>query len=211
MISRSNYANRCRTATGRVRFIQSVTLFSLVGVIACNDQPPQKPGAVTQPTAASQPAMNDEGLASRRTDSASSSPPVLLAAPEFQLTDQTGSAFGSNDLEGCVWIANFMFTRCTATCPRQTAQFEELQRRLQRLPDWDRIRLISFTVDPENDTASRLHEYAEAHRADSTRWKFLTGTRWPRGSRYPLLRRNAGFLHWTLVPRAIGTQHSLSQ
>jgi cytochrome oxidase Cu insertion factor (SCO1/SenC/PrrC family) len=103
--------------------------------------------------------------------------PVLLNIPKFQLVDQAGEDFGSDKLLGHVWIANFMFTRCMATCPRQTAKFEELQRTTLHWPDVNRFRLISFTVDPEHDTPSHLNEYARDHRADPSLWKFLTGSR----------------------------------
>jgi enediyne biosynthesis protein E4 len=107
----------------------------------------------------------------------SSEPLIMHDAPDFQLTDQTGKPFGSRELAGRAWVANFMFTKCKATCPRQTEKFEELQRRVARWPDQDRVRLISFTVDPETDSVEHLREYAEAHGADSDRWKFLTGPR----------------------------------
>ena len=103
--------------------------------------------------------------------------PVLLNVPNFKLADQAGENFGTDELKGRVWVANFMFTRCTATCPRQTARFEELQHTVQLWPDVDRLNLISFTVDPEHDTSSHLDEYAQSHHATPSLWKFLTGSR----------------------------------
>ena len=165
-----------RRATGLVKLIQSITVLSLVGMIACDRSPMPKKGAETKVTADSLPTTKDDD-SSKAPASEPSKPRILFDAPQFTLTDQTGATFGSNELKDCVWIADFIFTRCTATCPRQTAQFEELQRRLQRLPDWGRIRLVSFTVDPENDTVTRLHEYAQDHHANHEHWKFLTGDR----------------------------------
>ncbi|HEY2249871.1 MAG TPA: FG-GAP-like repeat-containing protein, partial [Planctomycetaceae bacterium] len=104
-------------------------------------------------------------------------PPPLFDAPQFQLTDETGAAFGSDELRGRVWIANFMFTKCAATCPQQTARLAELQRRARNWPDWDRLRLVSISVDPQHDTPARLRDYSELHSADSSHWKFLTGPR----------------------------------
>jgi cytochrome oxidase Cu insertion factor (SCO1/SenC/PrrC family) len=37
------------------------------------------------------------------------------------------------------------------------------------------VRLVSFTVDPENDTPERLRSFAEAYGADPERWLFLAG------------------------------------
>src|SRR5262249_2855433 len=85
--------------------------------------------------------------------------------------------FGSDDLKGNVWVANFMFTHCTATCPRQTERLAELQRHARRWPDKDRVKFISFTVDPDHDNVERLGEYAELHQAEHVSWRFLTGSR----------------------------------
>src|SRR5579872_2692357 len=106
-----------------------------------------------------------------------SSPAVLFDAPEFTLTDQNGKPFGTSDLRGRAWVVNFMFTRCTATCPRQTEKLAELQRHVLRWPDAERVQLVSITVDPKHDTAARLREYAASHHADPALWKFLTGER----------------------------------
>ena len=105
------------------------------------------------------------------------SPPVLGLLPEFELTDQAVETFGSRQLRGKAWIANFIFTRCTATCPAQTAKISEFQGQLQDSPLWDEVRFVSFTVDPEHDTPQVLSEYAKNANADVQHWKFLTGER----------------------------------
>ncbi|NIP95270.1 MAG: SCO family protein, partial [Akkermansiaceae bacterium] len=99
------------------------------------------------------------------------------------LTDQDGGSFGSADLHGKVWIADFIFTRCAGTCPMQSAEKAKLQEELKAHPARDEIRLVTFTVDPEHDTPPVLAEYARAHRADPSHWKFLTG---PRGDLWNL-------------------------
>lgn len=103
--------------------------------------------------------------------------PILGQLPRFSLTDQTGQAFGSDQLYGKVWVVNFMFTRCTATCPIQTAQMAKLAKGLKALPQGGDVRLVSISVDPETDTPEVLAAYARNHKADSRQWKFLTGAR----------------------------------
>ena len=102
---------------------------------------------------------------------------VLGVLPEFTLTDQNGDAFGLNELRGKVWIGTFIFTRCPATCPQQTAKMGNLQRSLSKHEAWEDIRLVSFSVDPEHDTPLVLRRYAERFSADPRHWKFLTGDR----------------------------------
>lgn len=102
---------------------------------------------------------------------------VLAVLPEFELTDQNAGAYGSYQLRDRVWIANFMFTSCRATCPRQTAELAKLQKTLAQDEAWKDIRLVSISVDPENDTPAVLKQYANEHGADADHWKFLTGQR----------------------------------
>jgi len=100
--------------------------------------------------------------------------PVLNTLPAFEFTDQDGKAFGSAQLEGGLWVANFIFTSCPTVCPAFTAQMKGLQ---GRLPDGEeRPMLVSFSVDPETDTPPVLKEYAAKHGADSSGWRFLTGS-----------------------------------
>ncbi len=105
------------------------------------------------------------------------SPPVMGLLPEFDLIDQTAGTFGSRHLRGKTWVANFIFTRCTATCPAQTTKMGEFQEQVRGSPLWEDIRFISFTVDPEHDTPQVLNKYAKNANADVQHWKFLTGQR----------------------------------
>lgn len=101
---------------------------------------------------------------------------VLGDAPAFELTDQTGATFRSDELFGKAWVANFIFTRCTSTCPRQTGELKKLQDGLAASGVRD-VRFVSFSVDPANDTPPVLQAYADSHGADTQYWRFLTGPR----------------------------------
>lgn len=98
--------------------------------------------------------------------------PVIRAVPQFSLTDQNGETVTNADLEGKIWIADFIFTRCAGPCPLMTARMLEMQKALVKTPE---VKLVSVTVDPAYDTPEVLNAYAEANFADSERWKFLTG------------------------------------
>lgn len=95
--------------------------------------------------------------------------PDYYAVPDFALTNQEGFAFSSNDLHGKVWVADFIFTNCTGPCPRLSTIMNRVQ---DHIPD---VKLVTFTVDPENDTPEVLGAYAKRYHADRTRWSFLTG------------------------------------
>ena len=92
--------------------------------------------------------------------------------PEFSLTERSGKSVGLGALRGKIWIADFIYTSCTDTCPLQTAEMAKLQEHWRARPE---IRLVSITVDPARDRAEVLSRYADKFKADADRWLFLTG------------------------------------
>jgi protein SCO1/2 len=99
--------------------------------------------------------------------------PMLGQLPEFRLVDESGAPFGRESMVGHVNVVDFIFTRCSSSCPRLTARMGELQELLARQKS--SARLVSFSVDPENDTPPVLSEYAARAHADLSRWSFVTG------------------------------------
>ena len=98
--------------------------------------------------------------------------PVLGLVPSFDLLDQAGQPFDNARLAGAPWIAGFIFTSCTDTCPMITARMASLQRELAGTP----VRLASFSVDPEHDRPAVLADYGRKAGADFARWSFVTGS-----------------------------------
>jgi protein SCO1/2 len=99
-------------------------------------------------------------------------PPLFWPVPAFELPDQHGRTTKKSDLAGKIWIADFIFTHCTTVCPRITAQMALLQRRITS----DRVRFVSFSVDPENDTEAALLAYANTWRPSEKRWLLFRTT-----------------------------------
>jgi cytochrome oxidase Cu insertion factor (SCO1/SenC/PrrC family) len=92
---------------------------------------------------------------------------------DFSLTDRGGRTVTPADLAGKVWVASFVFTRCTGPCPQVTATVAHVQDALRGEPD---VYLVTFTVDPEHDNPDELKKYADHFGADPQRWLFLTGS-----------------------------------
>ena len=69
-------------------------------------------------------------------------------------------------------IFNFIFTSCQTICPILSATFSQAQGELRNLPN--QPLLVSFSIDPEFDTPSRLRDYANQFRAGDE-WSFVTG------------------------------------
>jgi protein SCO1 len=101
--------------------------------------------------------------------------PVVATLPDFTLVGSDGDAVSRADLEGGLWVADFIFTSCAGICPILSSRMAELQKILSER-DID-ARLVSISVDPANDTPEALREYAKRYAADPDRWWFLTGER----------------------------------
>ena len=97
---------------------------------------------------------------------------VFWTVSDFSLLERSGRRVRLADLRGKVWIADFIYTKCTETCPLQTAYMAQLQRDLAAERD---LRFVSITVDPKHDTPAVLRGYATRYGADAERWLFLTG------------------------------------
>jgi protein SCO1/2 len=91
--------------------------------------------------------------------------------PFFALTERSGRRVTSADLRGSVWVADFIYTECTETCPIQNLQLAQFQQEFAGAQD---LRLVSITVDPAHDTPEVLRAYAARYGAGE-RWWFLTG------------------------------------
>ena len=103
------------------------------------------------------------------------------SVPEFTLINQDGKNFGSPDLRGKIWIADFIYTMCPGPCPMISSRMSELQKPLEKTD----VHLVSFSVDPAKDTPQVLRGYAQKLQAEPARWDFLTG---PQSTIYNLSR-----------------------
>ncbi len=70
-------------------------------------------------------------------------------------------------------LVNFIYTTCTAICPPMTQVFAAFQDKLGE--ERAKVRMISISIDPEQDTPARLTAYARKHKA-GPQWTFYTGT-----------------------------------
>ena len=99
---------------------------------------------------------------------------ATYALPDVQLVDADGKRV---PLRGALAatepvILNFIFTTCGAVCPVMSATFSELQTALADRAD---VRLLSISIDPEEDTPAALKAYADRYGA-GPQWRMLTGT-----------------------------------
>lgn len=98
--------------------------------------------------------------------------PVISSTGDFVLTNQFGKPLTAADLRGHPWIGNIIFTRCAGPCPAMTKAMKQIQDGTDK-----RVRLVTLTTDPDNDTPEVLRRYGEKYGADFSRWSFLTGSK----------------------------------
>lgn len=112
------------------------------------------------------------GLSFLLTACNSTSPP-MEKIDDFTFTDQNGQRFGTNELQGNIWLADFIFTNCETVCRPMTSEMANLQAQLkvQGFP----VHLVSFSVDPTTDTPEVLSNYMVDFTDDLSNWHLLTG------------------------------------
>jgi protein SCO1/2 len=96
-------------------------------------------------------------------------PPVVLAsgtllAPrrvmaDFNLIDQHGRAFGSNDLRGSWSLMFFGYTNCPDFCPATLATLAAVEKRMRTEAPPSPPRVIFVSVDGKRDTPEQLAKY----------------------------------------------------
>lgn len=95
--------------------------------------------------------------------------------PDVKLVDPDGAAVPLRSTlagDGPV-ILNFIFTSCTVICPVASATFAQVQAALG--PERDTIRMVSISIDPEQDTPAAMKAYAGKYGA-GRQWLMLTGS-----------------------------------
>ena len=90
----------------------------------------------------------------------------------FEFANQEGQTITGDFVEGKVWVACYFFTTCPTICPRMITGMGNIQ---QKFASEDRLKLVSFTVDPKNDTPEVLQKYAKDRDIDTWQWNLLTG------------------------------------
>ncbi|KIL50584.1 hypothetical protein KP77_19590 [Jeotgalibacillus alimentarius] len=92
----------------------------------------------------------------------------------FEYTNQDGEKVTNKDLEGTPVIANFIFTNCDTVCPPMTYNMTGLQQSIED-EGIDQYRMLSFSVDPQQDTEEALKVFMGRYELNKEKWDFLTG------------------------------------
>jgi protein SCO1/2 len=93
---------------------------------------------------------------------------------DFMLTNTAENVVTRADMSNKVLVVSFLFTGCALVCPAVNTGMSSIQQLTTNDPQ---VKLLSITVDPEDDTPETLAQYSQRFGADSNRWLFLTGER----------------------------------
>jgi protein SCO1/2 len=101
---------------------------------------------------------------------------AAYTVPDVKLVDADGAGVPLRnalaELDRPVML-NFIFTTCGAVCPVMSATFSQVQAALG--PARDAVRMVSISIDPEQDTPAALKAYADKYGA-GPQWQMLTGS-----------------------------------
>jgi len=95
--------------------------------------------------------------------------------PDVMLIREDGKqvAFPADIDDGRPVLVNFIYTTCTAICPMLSQMFAGFQDQLGA--EVSGVRMVSISIDPEQDTPERLLAYAKRYDA-GPQWTHYTGT-----------------------------------
>lgn len=95
--------------------------------------------------------------------------------PPVSLTRADGRVVSLPDEmnDGRPVVLNFVFTTCPSICPMMSSLLSQFQHRLGA--EADKVHVMSISIDPEQDTPSRLLDYSRKFDAGPG-WQFYTGT-----------------------------------
>lgn len=93
---------------------------------------------------------------------------------KFELIDQDGKPFGSQNLMGSWALIYFGFTHCPDVCPDELEKIVEAVEMIEANKKADPIKPVFITVDPERDDVQAVREYI---REFSPKFIGLTGNK----------------------------------
>ncbi|MFT4033639.1 MAG: SCO family protein [Siphonobacter sp.] len=97
---------------------------------------------------------------------------VFHTIPAFKLLTQDSVWINRTLMKGKIVVADFFFSRCPTICPKMSAQMSRVQ---DIFRGNQKIKFLSYSIDPIHDTPSVLKAYAKRYDAEPNQWFFLTG------------------------------------
>lgn len=93
----------------------------------------------------------------------------------FDFLNEDSVLVTNKTYENKVWVAEFFFASCPTICPIMNVQMSRLYDWLKEKEYLAYFQLLSFSIDPNNDTPHVLQKHKNSYCEDCENWSFLTG------------------------------------
>jgi len=98
--------------------------------------------------------------------------PVLATVQPFSFVRHDSATVTQKEMTGNVVVVEYFFTTCKGICPKMNKNMKSVY---DQFKDRSGFKILSHTVNPENDSLPVLKRYADSLGADPATWWFVTG------------------------------------
>jgi protein SCO1/2 len=98
---------------------------------------------------------------------------IFPKIPPFRFLNEDSVWVTNKNFKGKVLIAEFFFATCPTICPVMNKQMQRFVKDTKDLSS--EYHILSFTINPENDSPSVLKKYKKNYGINESNWSFLTG------------------------------------
>ncbi len=138
-----------------------LTLFGLL-LFACKDTPQRR-----------LPFLGNYDVVYQTKNGKTITDTVYQKIPNFSFFNEDSVLVSNKTFANKVWITEFFFASCPSICPIMNTQLKNVEKALKRYNS--QIQYLSFTIDPTNDTPSKLKLHKKSLGIKQNNWAFLTG------------------------------------
>lgn len=98
---------------------------------------------------------------------------IYHSIPAFKFVNQNGDTVTDKTFDDKIYVADYFFATCNTICPQMAVQLLRIQEKFAYTKE--QVKILSHTVNPENDSVPVLNAYANMVHADTSMWTFVTG------------------------------------
>jgi len=100
---------------------------------------------------------------------------VFHMVKNYSFVSQEGKIITQKDFENTIYIADFFFIKCPGICKDMAAQMRRVYKAYETNPN---VKILSHTVDPQDDSVVALMEYAKIQGVKNhNKWIMVTGSK----------------------------------